>query len=470
MTVSQVDQVLHDTLIHRAEGTAFDALTNMFGFPRPPSIDEAVWRHALRAVAYGHRGTLGTTWAAVELGLRSGSASRTVSVTLAASSPNTATFVSGSGDYASGFNSDWVGRLVRLRYHTGTSSYVSKVLYVQGPEQIADGAYSNTLTFADLATRLFTTEPCTSFTGTINASVELLSFTWREPSPGPVDAAPTAGAPLLASGDPTPVEWLSQPSFGVRCRIELQIEQSEFSVPPSYLLDPPGVDRSTFPGQPDGGIILDLFGAINDDTLVGTGDPLGDGPSPVYLIDDTSLQVLESYFDRILASGCDFEITVNDFNLYEGEGVSGELFAILFNFIAVGAVSDSRLSVDAGAPGDIQQQTEWPKQRAYVFEGGHLALTTAIEGPARLEWTYASGAQPGTSWTDPGTGEDLILETSTSASGPWTEVWRGYAGAAPGWVTEEHSIANGSTLYCRWRQVAHTSGDNWAIGSIRVWE
>lgn len=477
--VSQADKALHDTLVHRADGWAFDDLAELFGFARIPGIDVAVWRHALRAVAFGQRGTLGTTWAAVELGLRSDAAARTVQVRLDPAAPHAATHVSGTGAYASGFTCAWVGRLVRLRYHTtssdGSVTHHSKVLYVTTPLEIA-GAPVSSITFAQTPTSCWTTEPC-AFAGLVDASLELLPYVWREPSPGPVDALPSS-PPLLPSGDPLPVEWLSQPQapLGRRCTIELEVTEEAFAVPPTYLLDPAGVDRATYPGQPDGGIIMDLFGAVNDTTgtLVEEGDPLGDGPAPVYLVSDDSIATLERYFGRVLAAGCRFTITNRDFCLFEDRGTADLLQDIQFNAFALGAVSDPRLTTNAAAPGSVQQQTVWPAQRAYVFDGGttqtrRLNLVNAVQGPAVLRWTYASGAQPGLPLDDPESGEDLVLQSSVTGSSGWTEVWRAEAGDGPGWLAAEYSVPDGTTLYFRWRQATYTTGDNWSIGSIRVW-
>lgn len=479
--VSQADQALHDTLVHRADGWAFDALAVLFGFPRVPGIDIKVWRHALRAVAYGQRGTLGTTWAAVELGLRSSAASRTIEVTLSSSSPHKATFVSGPGGYASGFTCEWIGRLVRLRYHTTSASGVvhhSKVLYVTEPTEIPESSPASEITFASTATRCWETEACSGFTGTVNASLELLAFTWREPSPGPTATLPTP-APVLSSGQPVPVEWLSQPQLplGRRCTIELEVTEEAFAVPPTYLLDPAGVDRATYPGQPYGGAIMDLFGAINDTTgtLVEAGDPLGDGPYPVYLVSDSTIETLERYFGRVLAAGCRFEIYHRDFCRFEDVGTAALLQDVQFNLFDTGAVSDSRLQVNPSAPGTVEAQSVWPYQHAYVFSGGtgsevrRLRLLPSVTGPAYVQWTYASGDQPGMTLDDPETGEDLILESSSTGSGGWSEVWRGQAGEGPGWLEAQYSVPSGTTLYFRWKQVAYTSGDNWLIGSIRVW-
>ena len=472
-SLSQADQALHDTLIHRADGTAFDALGELYGFPRVPGTPIATWRHALRSVAYGPRGTVGATWAAVELGLRADAADRTIQVTLSSSAPHTATFVSGpTGPYASGITCDWVGRLARLRYHTTGPVHRSSLVRIEGPVEIASGSSATTIHLCPVTTRAWEAEPCTAFTGTISASLELLPFAWQEPSPGPVDTLPAAGAPLLPSGAATPLEWLSQPQAPLagRCLVRLLVTETSYSTPPTYLLDPAGVDRATFPSQPDGGIVMDLFGAINDTTgtLVEVGDPLGDGPAPVYLADDTGLATLQRYFDPILASGVDFEATVRDFCAFDGLGYTSAL-RLDMNELAEGAWSHAAL-VEGSATGVIDTQTVWPSQRAYVFSGtGSRKLTSAAAYSGTLEWTYADGGLTGTTWGAPSAGEDLVLETAASPGGPWTEVWRAEAAVARvGWSAGSYALP--SSLYFRFRQVTYNnaSGDAWAIGRVRV--
>ncbi len=311
-TLSQADKALVDTLIHKSTGAMFDSLSEMYGFSRPSGFSEQNWRHALRAVAFGQRGTLGTTWAALELGLRSEPESQTVVVTMNPATPHRLTFVSGTGAFAGGFTCLWVGRFVRLRY-----AGVSKILYTVGPSTAAPP-----VAFVDLApieTGLWTIEDGADLDGVVTTcSLELLPFMVSEPGPGPLTELPVT-VPTLPDGSDTPLEWLV--SLGERCLVDVLISAEIYPLPPTYLLDPAGVDRNVVdPNEPDGGIIMDLHGAINDTTglLAEVGDPLGVGPYPIYLLEEATTGVLTKHFDPILAAGVDVAFGVRDFCLFEG--------------------------------------------------------------------------------------------------------------------------------------------------------
>lgn len=61
--ISKADQIKNETLLHRASGIDFQRILSMYGFHRLPFIPETYVREALRSVAYGARGTLGTAFA-----------------------------------------------------------------------------------------------------------------------------------------------------------------------------------------------------------------------------------------------------------------------------------------------------------------------------------------------------------------------------------------------------------------------
>lgn len=336
--LSQSEQALRDTLITKAEDYAFDDLQTMYGFERPATISRDTWRQALRMVAYGHRGTLGCTWGMLELGLRERPELRTVTGTLSPASPHQFTGIDFPAE-ADGFNCEWIGRYVRIRYSLenalGELEYTSKVLYTVSPLEVPHGSpLPTTLHFCPTATGLWETEAVDSPLWALpaNASVavtlELLPFMYREPLRGPLVNTPTTGLPTHpVTGEEIPLQFLR--GHGETCLVELYLDASVYNVPATYLLDPPGVDRTTFPGQPYGGHIMDQFGAINGETtpappggtgadVLEVGDPLGEGPHPVYLIDETALAGFRAYFDPILASGVHFEAYTRDFCLFEG--------------------------------------------------------------------------------------------------------------------------------------------------------
>lgn len=61
--ISKADQIKNETLLHRAKGIDFQRILSMYGFHRLPFIPEQYVREALRAVAYGARGTVGIAFA-----------------------------------------------------------------------------------------------------------------------------------------------------------------------------------------------------------------------------------------------------------------------------------------------------------------------------------------------------------------------------------------------------------------------
>jgi hypothetical protein len=315
---SQVELALRDTLLHKAESWIQDAIAELYGVVRPPTLSRDDWRQVLRAVCYGHRGTLGTTWAMLELAFRG--SRRTISGTIDSANPHEFERDGSAADNPE-ITCLWPGRLVRLRYSlqepTGDWRSVSKILYTANSGSIpAIGPYPSTLAFAEIATGHWTSEDCSDpLIGTgvsaTAATVELLPWFLREPQPGPRGSV-IGSHPLDELGNPIPVEWL--PSLGTEAIVEVLLEAALFTVPPTYLLDPGGVDRDTVdPLMPDGGIIMDLFGAINGTPgLVEAGNQ-DTGPYPVYWIDETDRTGFARYFDPILAAGVDFDAQVVDF-------------------------------------------------------------------------------------------------------------------------------------------------------------
>lgn len=61
--IAKADQIKNETLLHRASGIDFQRLLSLYGFHRLPFIPEQYVREALRSVAFGARGTIGTAFA-----------------------------------------------------------------------------------------------------------------------------------------------------------------------------------------------------------------------------------------------------------------------------------------------------------------------------------------------------------------------------------------------------------------------
>jgi len=133
-----------------------------------------------------------------------------------------------------------------------------------------------------------------------SATMSLFSFVYLEPTPGPLTDYP---------GD-------TLSSAGQACEFQILVDDTLLAFPPTYLLDPPGVDRDLVDvAMPDGGHIMDLFDlpnvgehwdgtpAISDPpTPPQGGDPLGGGPHPLYFQGAGGFAV-SSLLDLLLAAG-----------------------------------------------------------------------------------------------------------------------------------------------------------------------
>ena len=540
--LSQAEIALRDTLITKATGNQFDRLMSMFGFERPFSISREVWRHALRLVAYGYRGTLGCTWGAFELGLRQQPNLRTVVGKLDVAQPHTfigATFPQN----LDGFTCEWIGRFVRIRYSLMDEfdelQYYSKVLYTIAPHQIHDnGPYPQNIMFCDVDTGLWDVEAVDNplwllldgdgnqVNGDVEVTLELLPFMYREPLNGPLIDEPTNGLPIHPdTQQPIPLTFLR--GYGDRCTVELYIDATEFFVPATYLLDPPAVDRTNFPGQPFGGHIMDQFGAVNGDMtpqppggtgaeVLEAGDPLGDGPHPIYLIDEAALAGFSQYFDPILAAGVQMESFTNNFCLFENTGVAPLDFGfILFidNFVPVeeggsgwdngefGGNSESRWRYNyiPDNPLDTKKTALLEKTsdgiNVLVLRHGTPGNPAPDEGmrwaeinqdfttPIRVSYGFIHGpyddVPDGVDLNSPEANEDefLLLEYSADEGTTWNNVYTHVPDGQPGsWknltaVVDSQHEPDETPIRIRWSQKSFSNRyvDHWALDSVVVY-
>lgn len=535
--ISQSEQALRDTLITQAEGYAFDDLQTLFGFERPSSINRDVWRQALRIVAYGHRGTLGCTWGMFELGLRSNPESRTILGALNPSNPHE--FLGyGPNDPNilkwDGFSCQWIGRFVRMRYsllnETGELQYFSKILYTVAPGAIPDEPpFPETIFFCDVETGLWTTEAVDNPLWTIvdgggapinndvEVTIELLPFDYREPLRGPLYEEPSAGLPVdPLTGKTTQLEFLR--GFGETCLIEVLVDEQAFFVPASYLLDPAGVDRpANFPGQPYGSHLMDVFGAVNGEStpdppegtgapIVEIGDPLGEGPHPIYLIDAKALAGLATFFDPILAAGVHLETRLRDFCLFENTNV-GPDGAILFwdNFIPEELGGQG---FDDDVPGGASPQARWTYNYLgfapdpytvlrILLDGRYVALflggiaghpvapggerwlspNREFETPIRVQYEFTHGDY-GVPLEAPDNAQNeyLYLQYSTDGGASWINlVQHEFSIATEGvWSNstveiDSAVVPDGTDIRVRWAQDSYDNpGDNWAIATVLI--
>ena len=195
--LSQVDQAFADTLIHKAEGDAFDQLAQMYGVPRIPSIPVKYWRKALQHVALGPRGAHGSTFGFVREALRGHDVVFSVQRDSGATTKHRIYWVSGGP--AAGFTRKDLHRF----WEIDGAVYLSTSW--KGAEPGAPWAYIELTPYAGYAWRAcdwsHTTNIVPGFPVTITA--RRLAFTYR--------------------------------AYGARYK--LYIEGVQFSAPPTYMQD-----------------------------------------------------------------------------------------------------------------------------------------------------------------------------------------------------------------------------------------
>jgi len=327
--VSSVEQAFRDTLITKVEDDYFTNLTKLHGLPIPSSYPDRSRRLALKAAAYGARGSLGCTHDILE-GVFDHVHERFM-VALDPTDPLKVSFVSHLPTDGSvpltGFLCRHVQRLVRIRfiakkdlesadmdlmdYYPEDLPWTDKLFWTSGPGfngyaedppgtpiDWTAGTSATWLTLAPYDSGYFCgahwdhgdIEVDPSYT---QAHMTILAIRYKEPSPGPIfdDDGYSIGT---YPGD--------------RCEFQVEADAAALLSPGVYLMDPGGVDRTTYAPTPPppGGHIMDEFNL--DGTIPAPpaeGDILGDGPMPIYL-DTTSgsaLQELVSVLDPLLAAG-----------------------------------------------------------------------------------------------------------------------------------------------------------------------
>jgi hypothetical protein len=263
---SQLDEAWRTTLVHAATGKAFRRLARWFGFVYQNGILEGSWRRALLELAQGKRGTKTTTFDVLRHVFRQYDTLIEVEVDPAA--PNTMTFVASPGLTA--FDHTHVGRYISTPYG---------VMWSAGPV-LCGGvgpATSPTLELLPHAAADWVA-PAWPFTTPTRFTVRVLPFLYYEMQPQPVDRSQfdTAYYP------------------GDHCRIDVYFLGGVVPlVPTTYLQD--ADDSLTPAGVPYGGNLLD--------DVFTPGDPLGAGPHPLYLVDDTAFGGIRDQVQRTLVAG-----------------------------------------------------------------------------------------------------------------------------------------------------------------------
>lgn len=173
--IAQTERALHDTLVHKATGGAFDKLARFLGLPRLVPFTVPAWRRALRSVAYGPRGVPGALQGLLEGMFADYEA--TYACTVAPGAPQTLTFVSGTTG-TTGFTLGCVCRLWRV-----TGGGIDGVYWSVGPDFVADPVTpSATLTLCPVATAYWGAADWAAAGAAVDAPVVavLLPFTYRE--------------------------------------------------------------------------------------------------------------------------------------------------------------------------------------------------------------------------------------------------------------------------------------------------
>lgn len=280
---SQSEEALRDTLVHKAEGDAFERIARFYGFTWPKFIAEGAWRGGLKTVAYNARDTFPVVFEALTQCLAG-------YIETFDDCYYPVGFLTGISR-AGGWSEAYIGRYVRI----GTTIY-----------------YSTGISGLKLLLSPYTTSYWTGINNTLNIVaqssidlVEVLPFVVYERGNGPSYVDPNLNGD---EGD----SWQGQTySWFLNNTLEIEVWPHIASIPESYLLEPedyalasegvcPGVDGGN-PGvctpstMPNGGYLLE------DDTE-DMGVDIADA-YPIYLYDGEVSRELEFQFDRLLPAG-----------------------------------------------------------------------------------------------------------------------------------------------------------------------
>lgn len=302
---SQIEIARRDTLLSKAEGSAFDSLAKLYGIPRLAAFKIKAWRKGALQVAFGARGTLGTTHAFLEGIFSESEKDLTFQVRLYKAQPQLVGYVSG-GPFG-GFKKQHVGRFIRI-----DSSLGSLLHWTKGPSFVNGGPLQSALTLVPFRSAYWAAADYSKIAdadldeGQIyqTATATILPFDYSEASPGPVQKH-VAG------------KWydtkLTYP--GYPCKFRLFLDQSIATVPGSYF-------QSSGAALPDGvpyGGQLPASAAVKGDNFAlfspDANDPAvkpGRGPFPIYLGGDNIPGIADT-LDLLLPAGVKATATTRDF-------------------------------------------------------------------------------------------------------------------------------------------------------------
>lgn len=329
--LNAVQQAFWDTLVHKADGEPFDALTRFYGFPRYRSWDLTAWRKALHSVAFGPRGISQNVFTMLRGIFSNGEVTNFGLI-----SSSNALLQKDTGDGESKFGtSTWndaiIGRWIEIKARTSKAAQYVDLSPDEVPEgiyQVVGKASSTTLNLCPVKSSYWKKAPdFTTLAASHNVHVVVLPFKVRDRVPGPLGPANSEDIPknygvVSGDGELTPL--------GAPCITEILLYQNdipELVPPPGTYMQDDSADAGDFtaagaryevgntgvfeaaPQTPLGGHIqLNAFE---------TGSQIV-GPFPIYFAsEDGSSQPfgLADILNDILPSGCRFKFV----NAVEGE-------------------------------------------------------------------------------------------------------------------------------------------------------
>lgn len=296
---SSLEQAQRDLLLHSAQDDSFRSLAEWYGFTYQYGFEESSWRRALKELAYGRRGTKRTTFDVVRHCLRQYDEVFTVKIDRA--DPHIMEFsASLSGAGLTAFERRHINRYISTPW--GIVRSVGPVL---------PGCTSPTVELCPIDTFYWdgATEQFWPQEWELGTQYEFearfLPFEYYEWQPGPVLKLNPAD-PV----DPT-MPRANGYHYGDPCYIDVFVFGDLLpDVPSTYLMPWPQPDGGypgpvppemyTPTGMPYGGQLLtDEFQR---------GDPLGNGPHPLYLVSQDVFEGLRAQIQASLAAGVELRM------------------------------------------------------------------------------------------------------------------------------------------------------------------
>lgn len=274
---SSLEQAQRDLLIHSAQDDSFRRLAEFYGFTYQYGFEEGSWRRALLELALGRRGTKRTTFDVVRHCLRQ--YDEVFKVTVNQAVPNELIFAQALTDPTlTEFTHRHVNRYIETPWG---------IVRSVGPHMCG----GSTVTLADVPTfywRTMTEILPDDLEYAEEFEVRFLPFEYYEWQTGPV-LAPTT--------DLAVPEFLGY-HYGDPCYIDVFVFGDLLPDVPSTYLQPDGI--ATPAGIPYGGqLLIDEFQR---------GDPLGNGPHPLYLVSADIFEGLRNQIQASLAAGVELRM------------------------------------------------------------------------------------------------------------------------------------------------------------------